>query len=64
MVVTDLHGDWDAYRRYRDRFVALQAAGKADYFIFTGDLIHRESLKEPDKSLEIVLDVIALQGSY
>lgn len=64
MVVTDLHGDWDAYQRYRDRFVALQAAGKADYFIFTGDLIHREDPKEPDKSLEIVLDVIALQATY
>lgn len=64
MVVTDLHGDWDAYRRYRDRFVELQATGRADVLIFTGDLIHRESPSEPDKSVEIVLDVLALQASY
>jgi hypothetical protein len=23
MVVTDLHGDWDAYARYRDQFIGL-----------------------------------------
>lgn len=64
MVVTDLHGDWDAYRRYRDRFVDLQASGRADMLLFTGDLIHRESPSEPDKSVDIVLDVLALQASY
>lgn len=64
MVVTDLHGDWDAYRRYRDRFVDLQARGQVDWLIFTGDLIHREKLDDPDHSLEIVLDVLALQASY
>ena len=42
MVVTDLHGDWDSYARYRDRFIELHAAGQADCLIFTGDLIHRE----------------------
>jgi hypothetical protein len=64
MIVTDLHGDWDAYRRYRDRFVDLQTNGEADYLIFTGDLIHRENPDEPDQSLEMVLDVLALQSSY
>jgi hypothetical protein len=64
MVVTDLHGDWDAYRRYRDRFVALQAKGQANWLVLTGDLIHREKLNAPDHSLEIVLDVLALQASY
>jgi hypothetical protein len=64
MVVTDLHGDWDAYRRYRDRFVDLQANDRADSLIFTGDLIHSENPDKPDKSLEIVLDVMALQASY
>ncbi len=42
MVVTDLHGDWEAYARYRDRFVELLAAGRADCLVFAGDLIHRE----------------------
>jgi hypothetical protein len=64
MVVTDLHGDWDAYRRYRDRFVALQAGGQADWLIFTGDMIHREQEDAPDPSLELVLDVLALQATY
>jgi hypothetical protein len=64
MVVTDLHGDWDAYRRYRDRFVDLQAKGQVDCLVLTGDLIHSESSTEPDKSLEIVLDVMTLQASY
>jgi hypothetical protein len=64
MVVTDLHGDWAAYQRYRDRFVDLHAAGQADYLIFTGDLIHSEQPGETDKSVEIVLDVLALQESY
>ena len=40
MVVTDLHGDWDAYRRYRDCFVDLRSKNLADWLIFTGDLIH------------------------
>jgi hypothetical protein len=64
MVVTDLHGDWDTYRRYRDRFVDLNAVGQADYLILTGDLIHREDEATPDRSLEIVLDVIAMQREY
>lgn len=64
MVVTDLHGDWDAYRRYRDRFVDLQATGRVDHLILTGDLIHRETTSEPDDSLKIVLDVLALREVY
>ena len=63
MVVTDLHGDWDAYRRYRDRFVNLHASDQADALIFTGDLIHSET-PETDKSLEIVLDVVKLKAIY
>jgi hypothetical protein len=64
MVVTDLHGDWDVYQRYRDCFVDLQAKNQADCLIFTGDLIHREDPAEPDKSVEIVLDVMGLQSRY
>ncbi len=64
MIVTDLHGDWDAYRRYRDCFVNLQAQGRVDCLILTGDLIHSEHSTERDKSLEIVLDVLDLQANY
>ncbi len=61
MVVTDLHGDWDAYQRYRDRFTTLQAQGSCDYFILTGDLIHFMGPAEKDFSLQIVLDVLKLR---
>jgi hypothetical protein len=61
MVVTDLHGNWDDYRRYRDRFLALQARNQADVLIFSGDLIHSEGPAEIDRSLNILLDVLALR---
>jgi hypothetical protein len=64
MVVTDLHGEWDTYRRYRDRFVELQAKGLVDCLIFTGDLIHSETATQPDHSVDIILDVLALQAAY
>jgi hypothetical protein len=63
MVVSDLHGDWNAYRRYRDRFIRLFGTGRAKHLVFLGDFIHRESSPDQDKSMEIVLDLIALQHS-
>jgi len=42
MVVTDLHGAWDVYRRLRDQFLNLAASGKVDHLILCGDLIHSE----------------------
>jgi hypothetical protein len=63
MVVTDLHGDWDAYRRYRDHFLTLQACGQADYLILTGDLIHSDGPPQEDRSLDILLDVLALRAT-
>ncbi|MFL7794641.1 MAG: metallophosphoesterase family protein [Anaerolineae bacterium] len=62
MVVTDLHGDWNVYQRYRDRFLDLEAHGRADTLIFTGDLIHSDGSPEEDRSLDIVLDVMALRA--
>lgn len=62
MIVTDLHGDWDAYQRYRNRFIELFQQKKADYLIFAGDLIHYTGSNAPDRSLEMVLDVIRLQA--
>ncbi len=60
MVVTDLHGDGEAYTRYRDRFLDLHARGQADFFILTGDLLHRTP-PAPDDSLEMILDIIHLK---
>ena len=64
MIVTDLHGDWDAYQRYRDRFTKLQAKNRVDCLVFTGDLIHSSLSGQPDSSIQIVLDVLALQAIY
>jgi hypothetical protein len=61
MVITDLHGDYDAYCRYRDRFFQLHAEGRADFLIFCGDLIHAEGTGGPDGSLAIVRDILALE---
>jgi hypothetical protein len=61
MVVTDLHGDWPLYQRYRDVFLALRERELADTLVFAGDFIHSEGPPETDKSLDIVLDLIALR---
>ncbi|MCA9936736.1 MAG: metallophosphoesterase [Ardenticatenaceae bacterium] len=63
MVITDLHGDWDAYQRYRDRFLQLHDQGHADYFVITGDLIHYSGAAEEDHSLDMVLDVLNMQAT-
>ncbi len=63
MVVADLHGDWDAYSRYRDHFLTLHAHGQADYLIFTGDLIHGQDETYQDRSLDMVLDILALRST-
>jgi hypothetical protein len=63
MIVTDIHGDWDAYVRYRDRFLELKSAGSADVLIFTGDMIHSYGPPEQDHSLEIILDILQLKKS-
>jgi len=64
MVITDLHGDWKTYQYLRDRFTDLHAKGKADCLIFTGDIIHSDSEKFPDQSVEIVLDILNLQSNF
>ena len=61
MVVTDLHGDWDAYQRYRDTFFQLRGLGHVDVLVLNGDMIHASAPAEQDKSLEIVLDIMRLK---
>ena len=63
MLVTDLHGDWDAYQRYRDRFAELQAKGQADCLVITGDLIHADPPIQ-DSSLLIIQDILKLRAIY
>jgi Icc-related predicted phosphoesterase len=62
MVVTDLHGTWDVYRRLRDLFLAELAKGNVNHLVLCGDLIHSESVEEYDASLDVLLDVMSLQA--
>ncbi len=64
MVVTDLHGDWDAYQRYRDRFLGLQSQGNVDFLLITGDLIHYTGPASQDGSLKMILDLISLKETF
>lgn len=61
MAVTDLHGDWPLYQRYRDIFLALRERGLADTLVIAGDYVHSEGPPETDRSLDITLDLMALR---
>lgn len=62
MVVTDLHGAWDVYRRLRDLFLEKYRRGEIQRLILCGDLIHGEGSEDRDSSLEMLLDVMSLQA--
>ncbi len=64
MIVTDLHGDRDAFDRYITHFRNLHAAGEVQRLILLGDLIHGYGTTDEDFSLSMTLDVIALQEEY
>jgi hypothetical protein len=63
MVVTDLHGNWETYCRYRDLFIDLYNGEQVDGLVLTGDIIHSEE-PDQDHSLEIVLDILRLRQTY
>jgi hypothetical protein len=63
MVVSDLHGDKDAFARYVGRFLQLRSRGKVQRLLFTGDMIHHSGPEEDDFSLQMVLDVIRMQNA-
>jgi hypothetical protein len=62
MVVTDLHGSWEAYTRLRDSFLERHERGEIQRLIFCGDLIHSEGIDEHDASLDIIMDIMTLQA--
>jgi hypothetical protein len=64
MIVTDLHGEGDAYYRLRDKFFALRAVGEADRLVLCGDLIHGYGAESHDASLDMLLDVMRLQSEF
>jgi hypothetical protein len=61
MVVTDLHGDREAFGRYVGRFLNLRQRGKVQRLLFLGDLIHSTGPEGSDESLRILLDVMRMQ---
>ena len=64
MIVTDLHGDRDAFNRYVDWFRVLHESGAAQRLIFLGDLIHGYGPPEVDGSLNMMLQVMNLQAEF
>jgi Calcineurin-like phosphoesterase len=61
MVVSDLHGDKDAFARHIGRFLQLRTRKKVDRLLVLGDLIHRTPSDGQDESLQMVLDLIRMQ---
>lgn len=64
MVVSDLHGDGDAFDRYLETFFALRSAGEADRLLFLGDIIHGYGSEDSDASLRMTLKLIELQEKH
>lgn len=64
MVVSDLHGDGDAFDRYVQTFLALREMGEADRLIFLGDLVHGYGDEADDHSLRMILRVMELQEKF
>ncbi len=61
MVVSDLHGDKDAFARYASRFLRLRATKKVDRMLLLGDIIHSEGPADQDESMAILLDIMRMQ---
>jgi len=61
MVVTDLHGDRDAFGRYVGRFLRLHSRKQVQRLLLLGDLIHSDGPETQDASLQLVLDVMRMQ---
>src|SRR5687768_17783212 len=61
MVISDLHGDRDAFARYVGRFLQLRTRQKVERLLLLGDLIHREAGEGEDESLQMVIDVMRMQ---
>lgn len=62
MIVTDLHGDGDAFDRYISQFRQLHASGQAQRLIVLGDLIHSYGAARHDHSLDILREVMGLRA--
>jgi len=61
MIVSDLHGDREAFGRYVGRFLPLRQRGKVQHLLLLGDLIHSPGPENEDESLRMLLDVMRMQ---
>ncbi len=61
MVVTDLHGEGDAFDHLIQTFFELRDAGRVDRLIICGDLIHIRR-PVPDDSIRMILEIIKWQN--
>ncbi len=61
MVVTDLHGNAEAYYQVKAQFLKRYERGDVQYLIMLGDLIHPTHPNGTDASLNMVLDVMGLR---
>jgi Calcineurin-like phosphoesterase len=64
MVVSDLHGDGEAFDKYLETFLSLRSAGEADRLLFLGDLIHGYGEESADASIRMILKVMELQEKH
>lgn len=64
MVVSDLHGDRDAFDRCLAHFQRLYRRGEAQHLIFLGDVVHGYGPPETDASISMVRDIMTLQERY
>lgn len=64
MIVSDLHGDRDAFDRILGRFDTLRTHGDAQRLILLGDIIHGYGPPDRDHSLGMILDVIRLRDEW
>ncbi len=63
MVVSDLHGDRDAFARHIGRFLQLRSRDKVDRLLLLGDLIHNPGPEQDDASLQMVFDVMRMRSA-
>lgn len=64
MIITDLHGDRDAFNRCLSHFSKLYRQGAVDHLIFLGDLIHGYGASDADNSVQMIIDVMAMQSTF
>ena len=63
MVVSDLHGDKDAFARHVGRFLQLHSRKRVQRILFLGDLIHSDGPESDDASLQIVNDIMRMRAT-